>query len=205
MLCRFSIIIFIQVWDSFVTTVFNNWCKRGKYFPNGNIRTENELNKSIFSKCLFEVGQNARSSAASSCPFHILSTSGLWGRGRIAVDLKRAFPLLNNEYVCRNITVKCFIEKWSWVAQKSDFKKKSGLALLPKQTFPVRAGGIQIKNFQLFFNEWVRWKKKYFVKDGSRNYFIAEANLKDGSSNFSNGKKKRGKHRKRCGGAWDKT
>ena len=32
-------------------------------------------------------------------------------------------------------------------------------------------------------------KKKYFVKDGSRNYFIAEANLKDGSSNFSNRKK----------------
>ena len=37
-------------------------------------------------------------------------------------------------------------------------------------------------------------KEKYFVKDGSRNCFIAEANLKDGSSIFSNGK--------RCGGAW---
>ena len=32
-------------------------------------------------------------------------------------------------------------------------------------------------------------KDKILVKDGSRNYFIAEANLKDGSSNFSNGKK----------------
>ena len=31
--------------------------------------------------------------------------------------------------------------------------------------------------------------KQYFVKDGSRNCFIAEANLKDGSSIFSNGKK----------------
>ena len=34
-------------------------------------------------------------------------------------------------------------------------------------------------------------KEKYFVKDGSRNYFIAEANLKDGSSNFSNEKETR--------------
>ena len=33
--------------------------------------------------------------------------------------------------------------------------------------------------------------KQYFVKDGSRNCFIAEANLKDGSSIFSNGKNKK--------------
>ena len=32
-------------------------------------------------------------------------------------------------------------------------------------------------------------KEKYFVKDGPRNCFIAKANLKDGSNNFSNGKK----------------
>ena len=31
-------------------------------------------------------------------------------------------------------------------------------------------------------------KEKYFVKDGSRNCFIAEANLKNGSSIFSHGK-----------------
>ena len=32
-------------------------------------------------------------------------------------------------------------------------------------------------------------KEKYFVKDGSRNCFIAESNLKDESSIFSNGEK----------------